>query len=324
MMSEINRYIQNLLGRQNLTSEDVARAMQIMTLGGSTPAQSSAFLTAIKMKGYTSEEIAGAINFLSLKIRIPDIKKPTVFISCTTKYVDSWLAAALILSSLNIPTYLRFERTDEIHLGNILNIDLEPNTETIAESLKEAGITVDFQPRPKMFRNIIPINQELEFVNLFDIAYPCSSPVEPLAIVYEQQDHTDPILLVNSINHTSCHAATMVQKDGKALRLSGQKLYQVEDLNSFVEPHKIGPAEKAARLRAFLHGTETLNEHDIYRKAAEVLLLTNAAQTIEDGIRIAAQASKERHLDTTLDKLVHISNSMDMDDADDDDSVENV
>lgn len=323
-MSEINRYIQNLLGRQNLTSDDVARAMQIMTLGGSTPAQSSAFLTAIKMKGYTSEEIAGAISFISLKIRIPNFQKPAVFISATTKHADSWLGAALILSSLNIPTYLQFERTEDMHVGNILNIDLEPNMESVVESLQELGITALFQPRPKIFRNILPISQELEFVNLFDIAYPCSSPIEPLAIVYEQQDHTDPILMINSINHTACHAATVVQQDGKALRLSGQKLYQVEDLNSFVEPHKIGPSEKAARLRAFLHSSETLNEHDIYRKTAEVLLLVNAAASIDDGIRIATQAAKERQLHTILDKLVHISNSMDMDDADDDESVENV
>ncbi len=314
-MSEINRYIHSLLRRQNLTSDDVARAMQIMTLGGATPAQSSAFLTALRMKGYTSEELAGAINFLSFKQRIHDFKKPTVFISVTSKYADSWIGSAIILASLNIPTYLQFQRSEEMHVGNVLNIDMEADSDTLHELLEELGLVVALQAKPKAFRNILPMQQELEFTNLFDITFPCASPVQPLAIIYEQFDNTDSKLLINSINHTSCGSAVVIESDGIALRLYDNKLYKIEDLNSFTEPHALGVSEKGARLRAFLHGTETLNEGDILRKAAEVLFLTNAVKSVDDGVKLAASAVRERHLYAILDKLIHISNNMGIDDT---------
>ncbi len=314
-MSEINRYIHSLLGRQNLTSDEVARAMQIMTLGGATPAQSSAFLTALRMKGYTSEELAGAISFSSFKQRLADFKEPAVFISAMADRADAWIGCSLILASLNIPTYLQFQRTEDMHIGQVLNLDMEIDNELAAECLDEARLCISYQHKPKLFRNIVPISQELEFLNLFDITCPCASLVQPLAIVYEQQDHTDQKLLINAFHHASCQAAIIIGEDGKGLRLMDNKLYEVNDLNSFVEPHKIGVGDKAGRLRAFTHNTETLNQNDIIRKAAEILLITKASPTIEDGIRAAASAVKERSLHAILDKVVHISNSIEADDS---------
>jgi anthranilate phosphoribosyltransferase len=314
-MTEINRYIKALLNKENLSADDVSRAMQIMTLGGATPAQSSAFLTALRMKGYTSEELAGAISFSSFKQRLADFKEPAVFISVTSERADAWIGCSLILASLNIPTYLQFQRTEDMHIGQVLNLDMEIDSELSAECLDEVRLCIAYQRKPKLFRNIVPISQELEFLNLFDITCPCASLVQPLAIVYEQQDYTDQKLLINAFHHTACQAAVVIGEDGKALRLMDNKLYEVNDINSFVEPHKIGVGDKAGRLRAFTHNAETLNQNDIIRKAAEVLLIIKAAPTIEDGIRIAAAAVKERSLHTVLDKVVHISNSMEIDDS---------
>ncbi len=317
-MSEINRYTHKLINRENLSSEDVARAMQIMTLGGATPAQCSAFFTALRMKGYTSDEIAGAINFCSLKQRLPDFKDQAVYISARPNKADSWICCGLILASLNIPTYIEFQRTEEVHVGQQLNLDLELDHDLAKECLEEAKLCIAYQRKTKVFRNVVSFYQELEFLNLFDIASHCASTVNPMAIVYEQQDNIDPKLMINAIHHTGCHTGVVIADNGNALRLMDNKLWEVLDLNTFIEPHKIGSSEKAARIRAFTHNAETLNQSDIIRKTAEVLLLVKAASSIDEGIRIATSVVQERQIDQILDKLVHISNSME-----EDESVEN-
>ncbi|MFN7066055.1 MAG: anthranilate phosphoribosyltransferase, partial [Aquificaceae bacterium] len=62
---------------QNLTKEEVIKALEDITEGRSTDAQMGAFIMGTKMKGETPEEIAGAASFFrekATKVQVKDIE----------------------------------------------------------------------------------------------------------------------------------------------------------------------------------------------------------------------------------------------------------
>ena len=59
--------IQKVVDRQNLTEEEAKRVMNLMLSGAATQAQLGAFLTALRMKGETLEELTGFAAVLKEK-----------------------------------------------------------------------------------------------------------------------------------------------------------------------------------------------------------------------------------------------------------------
>ena len=59
--------IQKVVDGQNLTEEEAKKAMDIMLSGAATQAQLGAFLTALRMKGETLDEMVGFASVLKEK-----------------------------------------------------------------------------------------------------------------------------------------------------------------------------------------------------------------------------------------------------------------
>ena len=55
----MKEYINKVIEGKNLTTEEAAAAMDIIMSGEATPAQIGSYLTALRMKGETIEEITG-------------------------------------------------------------------------------------------------------------------------------------------------------------------------------------------------------------------------------------------------------------------------
>ena len=60
----IREGIQRLVDRKNLTSEETTQIMKEIMSGETTPAQISAFLTALRMKGETIGEVTSLIQVM--------------------------------------------------------------------------------------------------------------------------------------------------------------------------------------------------------------------------------------------------------------------
>lgn len=63
----MQRAIQKVVDGQNLTEEEARRVMNLMLSGEATQAQLGAFLTAMRMKGETLEELTGFATVLKEK-----------------------------------------------------------------------------------------------------------------------------------------------------------------------------------------------------------------------------------------------------------------
>ena len=60
----MKEYIAKAVDGKNLTQEEAKKAMEIMLSGEATQAQIAAFLTAMRMKGETLEELIGLASVL--------------------------------------------------------------------------------------------------------------------------------------------------------------------------------------------------------------------------------------------------------------------
>ena len=61
------KYIRKLTKGENLTFDEAKEAMDAVLDGGATPVQISAYLTALRMKGETIEEISGSAAMMNSK-----------------------------------------------------------------------------------------------------------------------------------------------------------------------------------------------------------------------------------------------------------------
>lgn len=65
---ELRQLIQKVSGGATLTEIEIHTALEQMTAGAATPAQMGAFLMALRVRGETVEEIAGAAQMLRAKM----------------------------------------------------------------------------------------------------------------------------------------------------------------------------------------------------------------------------------------------------------------
>ena len=70
----MKEYIAKAVDGKNLTQEEAKKAMEIMLSGEATQAQIAAFLTAMRMKGETLEELIGLASVLRDKAETITLK----------------------------------------------------------------------------------------------------------------------------------------------------------------------------------------------------------------------------------------------------------
>jgi len=309
-MTEINRYIQKLLKGNDLSTEDVARALQIITLGGATPSQASAFLTAFKMKGYTTEELAGAIQFISYKQKIAEFDREALFISAEHDNAEQWIGASLICASLNIPVYLQFQSTADMNLGQVLNLEMKYDSKKIAQCLEENNLTIANEGDHFVFRNIFGFNDELEFLNIFDVALPMSSVVSTMGVVYVSHNDYKLELKAKALSQGHESNALLIGASKKCYRVFDDKLSSFEFFSG-KDGIQDSLQEKAAYLKVFLGGGDTAKNESILTVAGHLLFLVKAVESLEDGIKMARSAQESKKLINTLDSLVKITNALD-------------
>jgi anthranilate phosphoribosyltransferase len=85
MTNEIQKLIEKISAKHDLSQDESARLFQVIMNGGATPAQIAAALLALKTKGETVDEITGAVNLLRskmTKLSIPDTTRKSAIDVC--------------------------------------------------------------------------------------------------------------------------------------------------------------------------------------------------------------------------------------------------
>ncbi len=183
----INETLLKLLDRQTLSCEESKAAMNEIMSGNVSPVKLAAWLTALRMKGETSSEIAGGASVMrekSLKVFCAD---PEAVDTCGTggdgqHTINVSTTAAFIAAGSGITIAKHGNRAVSSKSGSAdvfaaLGIRIEMSQEEMAECLSRAGIAFLFAPglHPAM-KHAMPVRKELGIRTIFNILGPLTNP----------------------------------------------------------------------------------------------------------------------------------------------------
>jgi anthranilate phosphoribosyltransferase len=209
----IREAIQLLIDRKDLPFELAQQSMREIMAGEATPAQIGAFLTSMRMKGETVDEITAlALVMRENAVRInPHVNGRTVD-TCGTggdrlKTFNVSTAAALVASGAGVPIAKHGNRSVTSKCGSAdvleaLGVNLNAPPSVVQKAIEQIGIGFMFAPafHPAMKNAVVP-RREIGVRTVFNILGPLTNPananaqvlgvydaslVEPLAKVLEK------------------------------------------------------------------------------------------------------------------------------------------
>ncbi len=275
----------------DLSREEAAQVMEFLMSGQATDAQVAAFLTAMRIKGETVEELCGFARVMRDKVTPvptrhagaqarPHLGKPMLVDTCGTGgdaqgTFNISTAAAFVVAGAGIPVAKHGNRgvsgpcgsADVIEALGVL-LDLAP--ERVGRCIDEVGIGFLFAPllHPAM-KFVMSARREIRIRTLFNILGPLTNPASAPAQVIGVYDGALTELLAGVMNELGCHRAFVVHgMDGldEISTIAETKISEVHNghiRTYFVQPEDFGIAR--ARL-ADLRGGDAAANAEIIRQ----------------------------------------------------------
>jgi anthranilate phosphoribosyltransferase len=171
-----------------LSAAESRAAFDVIMSGEATPVQVSALLMALRVKGETAEEVAGAAHALrDAMVRLPCDRPEELVDTCGTgggavQTFNISTAAALLAAGAGARVAKHGNRSFTSKSGSAdvleaLGIPIEAPLDVMTRSLADAGIVFMFAPlmHPAM-RHVGPVRRELAFATVMNVIGPLANP----------------------------------------------------------------------------------------------------------------------------------------------------
>lgn len=335
----IKEAINLLINNINLSEAEMAECMKEIMEGKATDAQIGSFLTALRIKGETVEEITGAARIMREKAT--SIKAPEgVLDTCGTggdmsHTFNISTTTAIIVSACGVPVAKHGNRSVSSQSGSAdvlealgIKIDLSPDK--VEKCLFETGFGFLFAPlfHPAMKYAIGP-RREMGVRTIFNMLGPITNPAgakkqilgvfadkltEPLAKVLSNLGAQDAMVV-----HGEDGLDEITLTDGT--RVSRCTNNKVE--NFYISPEDFGI--QRGRMEDLIGGDKNINAsitHSILEgekgaKRAVVLINSSAALVVagkakdfKDGVEIAIDAIDSGRALKKLEEIKKVTNSL--------------
>jgi anthranilate phosphoribosyltransferase len=340
----IRESIAHLIGGGSLSEEEAASAMDEIMTGAATPSQLGAFLTALRIKGETIDEITGLARTMrahAVRVSLPE--GVDAVDTCGTGGDGSGTfnvstAAGLLVAALGQPVAKHGNRAATSKCGSAdvleaLGVKLELGPEQVARCIETVGFGFMFAPayHPAM-RHVGPTRREIGIRTVFNILGPLTNPA---GARYQVLGVADPKLLPlmgAALQHLGCERALIVYGEDGVDEISlgaPTRVCEVRgaegDLREYtITPGELGMSEhsrdevrggdaqqNAALLRALLSGEqEGAPAEMVALNAGAALYVTGRAASLADGVRQARDALRSGQAAATLDALALTSRQL--------------
>jgi anthranilate phosphoribosyltransferase len=295
--------------------------MDTIMSGGATPAQIGGFLIALRLKGETADEIAGAAEAMrDHVVAVEPIRDDLVDTAGTggdgRNTFNISTAAALVAAAAGAGVAKHGNRSVSSQSGSAdvleeLGFKLELPSEAIARSIDELGFGFMFAPlhHPAM-RHAAPVRRELAARTVFNVLGPLTNPAGARSQVVGVYAESLVPVIADVLHRLGARRAFVVHGAGGVDELSpaGPNLvYEVVDggvRRREIDPLDLGvercapedlrggtPSENAARIRSvFGGGGDAPARNAILLNAAGAIAAGGHADDLHDGIALAAEA----------------------------------
>ena len=319
---------------EDLTEEEAEAVMgQIMT-GEATPAQIGAFLTALRFKGETVEEITGCARAMRRSAIPVRPRRRDMVDTCgtggdKTGTFNISTTAAFVVAGVGLGVAKHGNRSVSSHCGSAdlleaLGVNLELTPEQVANCIDEVGIGFLFAPRfhPAMKHAIGP-RREMGVRTIFNILGPLTNPAEATRQIMGVYDPGLTSPLAQVLSRLGGQAAFVVHGADGLDELSTTGINRVSHLrDGWVKDFSLDPAELGlprARLedlrggtaeenaqitQAILAGERGPRRDVVLLNAAAALVAGGMASDFEEGLQQAAEAIDSGRAREKLEGLV--------------------
>ena len=322
MSTPLLEAVRRLAGGRGLTAAETAAAVSVIMEGEASEAAIAAFLTALHIKGETTDELVGAVEAVRARIAPWGLDPPPAGLldTCGTggdgaATVNVSTATAIVVAACGVPVAKHGNRSASGNSGSAevlveLGIAIEAEAPILHRCLVELGITFLFAPRfHPALRFATPVRRQLPFRTLFNLIGPLANPARPeFQLVGASGDHQAELMaqalarlgtrrgaVINGgdgLDEVSLHAPTRVRWVEPG-RVSGE-VWQPEDFGLprvlAVDLRVSGPADSADRIRRLLAGEPGPVRATVLANSASALLVAGQVATLIEGVEQAAQA----------------------------------
>jgi len=326
LLEKLRRY-------EDLTGDQASRAMGAIMDGQAQPAPIAGLLMALALKGERPVEMVGFAQ--AMRARAVPMPRPVapVFDMCGTggdgaHTFNVSTAAAIVLAGAGVRVAKHGNRAVSSRCGSAdvfeaLGVHLEAPVDRVAQALDEANLAFFFAPvwHPSM-RHAGPTRRELGVRTAFNLLGPLTNPAGATRqlIGVSRPEHTE--LLARTLGALGTERAWVVHGADGLDELSTTGHTKVSELRNgtvntfYVHPADVrlpvarvsdlagGTADEAADLITRLLSGEMGPRRDVVLlNAGAALLLAGHADSVQDGIALAAESIASGRALATLDTL---------------------
>lgn len=335
----IREAIDKVVSGRSLDMGEAASVMGEIMEGEATPAQLGAFLTALRLKGETAEEIAGMATVMREKALRVEVSGPLVDSVGTggdgKNTFNISTAAAFVAAGAGLKVAKHGNRAASSSCGSAdvleeLGVKIELAPASVARCVKEVGIGFMFaQAFHPAMRHAGPVRREIGIRTVFNILGPLTNPAGVQHLLLGVADPRLSETMARVLALLGVDHALVVHGHGglDELSLSGDSsVWEVR--GSEVEPWTLRLADTGLAIRStgdIRGGTKEENAETMRRifqgeagpirdivllNSAGVLMAGDRVDSIKEGIKTAAEIIDDGGALEKLEDLVALSQSL--------------
>ena len=336
----IKEAIVKIVNKEDLTYDEAYTVMNEIMSGETSPTQNAAFLSALSTKSAraeTTDEIAGCAAAMRAHATPVETGMEILEIVGTggdgANSFNISTTSALVAATAGIKVAKHGNRAASSKCGTAdcleaLGVNIEQEPERCIELLKEVGMCFFFaQKYHTSMKYVGAIRKELGFRTVFNILGPLTNPAKPQMMLLGVYDEylVEPLaqVLVNlgvkrgmvvygkdKLDEISLSAPTKVSeiRDGwyRTFEIKpedfGLERCTREDLRGGT------PEENAAITRAILGGEKGHKRDAVLMNAGAAIYIGGKANSVEEGVKAAAEILDSKKALDTLEKFIEVSN----------------
>lgn len=330
----VQQAIQKLIGNQHLTRPEAREVMTRIMDGTVTPAQIGGFLTVLRMKGETIEEITGFAEAMRLKANRVHTEQNDLLDTCGTggDGADTFnisTASAIVAAAGGIRVAKHGNRAMSSKSGSAdvleaLGVNIELDEIQAARCLEQVGICFMFAQRfHQSMKHAAGPRKELGVRTVFNLLGPLTNPAgadrqvlgifdrsqtETMAHVLQALNVKRALVLASydGLDEISISDATQVTelKNGDIMTyditpdLLGLKTYSIKEV--------VGgdPLVNAEIIRGIFQGETGACRDVVLANAGACFYVTGKCGTLQEGVKYAAHVIDSKQALSKLQELV--------------------
>ena len=331
--------LETLLSGRDLSRAEARAAMAEIMEGRATDAQIAAFVTALRAKGESAEEMTGLVDAMFDAAVTVDVGEPVVDsvgtggdasgtfnISTTAAFIVAGAGAKVAKHGNRAAS----SQTGSADLLEALGIDLDLPPEATVRMIRETGFGFFFAPRyhPAM-RHAGPVRKQLGLRTVFNFLGPLCNPANAEYLSVGVSDHRMAGLMVEVLRSRGARLAFVFHgEDGlDELTTTGPSfIYRLKDgevTHAEFTPEDFGVARakpedltggdvdtNVAITRAILTGERGPKRDIAMVNAAPAIVAAGLADGFTEAVTLAEQAIDSGDAIAVLDRAVHLSNEL--------------